>query len=48
MKQGLYRAVPLLLAGLLTGPAGAATVTQIPVTEVQSGQHQVSGQSRCC
>lgn len=46
MKQGLCRAVPLLLAGLLTGPAGAATVTQIPVTEVQSGQQQVSGQSQ--
>jgi tol-pal system protein YbgF len=45
MKQASRKALPLLLAGLVAGPVGAATVTQIPVTEAQSSQPQSYAQS---
>lgn len=45
MKKVVCNTVPLLLSALVAGSAGAATVTQIPVTEAQSGQSQVYAQS---
>jgi len=45
MKAIVRNTVPLLLTALVAGSAGAATVTNIPVTETQAGQSRSYAQS---